>query len=210
VPQVVFGGGDGWCYGFAARTGELLWKFNVNPAGAVWGPAGRGGTKTFIVATPVIWEGKVFVGGGVQPSYGKGPGRLCAIDATQRGDITASGRVWYVGGSDFGRTVSTVVIADGLLYAADVPGFLYCFDVATGHRQWRYDLEADVWGSPIVVDGKVMLGNIDGELHVLKHGRTLEPLAVNNMRNSVYTAPAVANGTLYVATSRRLYAIVRE
>jgi len=207
VPQVVFGGGDGWCYSFAPKTGELLWKFNLNAKDAVWGPGGRGGTKTFIVATPVIYDDKVFLGGGNQPPYGEGPGRLYAIDATQRGEITDSGRVWFVGGSDFGRTVSSVVIADGLLYAVDVPGYLYCLDVQTGRRHWRYDLEADVWGSPIVVDGKVMLGNIDGDLHVLKHGRTLEPLATNDMRHSTYTAPAAANGTLYITTSRRLYAI---
>jgi outer membrane protein assembly factor BamB len=206
-PQVVFGGGDGWCYGFDAQSGTLLWKFNLNPEDAVWGPGGRGGTKTFIVATPVIHDDKVFVGGGNQPAYSRGPGRLYAIDATQRGDITGSGRIWFVGGEDFGRTVSTVVIADGLLYAVDLPGFLHCLDAATGRRHWRYDLEADVWGSPVVADGKVLLGDLDGDLHVLAHGRTLESLAVNNMRNSIYTAPAVAGGTLYVSTSRCLYAI---
>ena len=207
VPQVVFGGGDGWCYSFAPKTGDLLWKFNLNAKDAVWGPAGRGGTKTFIVATPVIYDDKVFLGGGNQPAYGEGPGHLYAIDATQRGDITDSGRIWLVGGRDFGRTVSTVVIADGLLYAVDVPGYLYCFDVKTGRRHWRYDLEADVWGSPIVVDGKVMLGDTDGEVHVLKHGRELESLAINELRHSMRTTPTVANGTLYIATPHWLYAI---
>ncbi len=207
VPQVVFGGGDGWCYGFDPRTGELLWKFNLNPKDAVWGPGGRGGTKTFIVATPVIHDNKVFLGGGNQPAYGEGPGQLYAIDATQRGDITDSGRVWLVGGREFGRTVSSVVIADGLLYAVDVPGLLYCFDVKSGRRHWRHDMEADVWGSPIVVDGKVMLGDTDGEVHVLKHSRKLEPLAVNELRHSMRTTPTVANGTLYIATPRWLYAI---
>jgi outer membrane protein assembly factor BamB len=207
VPQVVFGGGDGWCYGFAPKTGELLWKFNLNAEDAVWGPGGRGGTKTFIVATPVIHDDKVFLGGGNQPAYGEGPGQLYAIDATRRGDITNSGRVWLMGGRDFGRTVSTVVIADGLLYAVDVPGILHCFDVKSGRQHWRYDLGADVWGSPIVVDGKAMLGNVDGEVHVLRHSRALEPLAVNELRHSIRTTPAAAKGTLYIATPRWLYAI---
>jgi outer membrane protein assembly factor BamB len=206
TPQVVFGGGDGRCYGFDSRGGALLWKFGLNPKDAVWGRGGRGGTKLNILATPVIYDNKVFLAGGNDPE-GDGPGRLYAIDATLRGDITDSGKVWRVGGVDFGRSVSTVVIADGLLYAADTAGFLYCLDVETGQRHWKYDLEARVWGSPVVVDGKVMLGNVDGELHVLKHGRTLEPLAVNNLRYSINTAPAAANGTLYIATSRRLYAI---
>ena len=36
VPQVIFGGGDGWLYSFKADEGkdgkpELLWKFDINP-----------------------------------------------------------------------------------------------------------------------------------------------------------------------------------
>jgi outer membrane protein assembly factor BamB len=209
VPQVVFGGGDGWCYGFEPGTGNLLWRFNMNPKDAVWGPGGKGGTKLSIVATPVIYNDKVFLGGGNQPSSCEGHGRLYAIDATQRGDITDSGRLWLVGGRQFGRTVSTVVIADGLLYAADVPGFLYCFDVNTGQRYWRYNTKGEVWGSPIVVDGKVILGNADGDVHVLKHSRKLERLAVNEMPDTIYTTPTPANGTLYIATHSRLYAIER-
>lgn len=206
TPQVVFGGGDGWCYGYEARTGELLWRFNLNPKGAVWGRGGRGGTKVNIIATPVIHQNRVFLGGGNDPD-GDGPGHLYAIDATRRGDITGGGQIWHVGGADFGRTVSTVVIADGLLYAADCAGHLYCLDVDTGRRHWKYDMEARVWGSPIVVDGKVILGNVDGDVHVLKHGKKQEKLAVNEMRRPIYTTVTPANGALYIATQRRLYAI---
>ena len=31
VQQAFFAGGDGWLYGFNARTGERLWKFDLNP-----------------------------------------------------------------------------------------------------------------------------------------------------------------------------------
>ncbi|MFQ5807790.1 MAG: PQQ-binding-like beta-propeller repeat protein, partial [Phycisphaerae bacterium] len=66
---------------------------------------------------------------------------------------------------------------------------------------------AGVWGSPCVVDGKVMLGNTDGELYVLRHGKTLKQLALNDMRHPIYTTPVAAHGVLYVATQRFLYAI---
>ena len=206
TPQVVFGGGDGRCYGYHAKTGGLLWKFDLNPEDAVWGRGGRGGTKLNIIATPVVHENMVFLGGGNDPD-GSGPGRFYAMDATMRGDISVKGKLWHVGGDDFGRTVSTAAIVDGLLYAADSGGFLHCFDVKSGRRHWRYDLGSGVWGSPLVADGKIILGNIDGDLHVLRHSKKLQKLAVNQMGGSIYTSPVAAHGTLYIATSRRLYSI---
>ncbi len=199
-PRVIFGGGDGCCYAFEPLTGKPIWRFNLNPANA---------PKTAIVATPVVYDHKVFLAAGDDPESGEGPGHLYAIDATKTGDISETGRVWHVGGEDFGRTISNVAIADGLLYAADLSGFLSCFDVKTGQRHWQHDMMAGVWGSPIVVDGKVMLGNTDGELYVLEHGKSLKQLALNDMRDAIYTTPVAANGVLYVTTRRFLYAIAK-
>ncbi len=211
-PQVVFGGGDGWCYSYEPRTGKLIWKYNLNEKGAKWDPHG-GGTKSSIVATPVVYDDKVFLALGEDPDNGDGSGFLHAIDATKRGDVTESGRVWRVGGevfpgnSTFHRTLSSVAIADGLLYAADLAGFLYCFDVRTGKPHWRHDAFASVWGSPLVVDGKVMLGTTDGEVVVLRHGKELEELGLNDMRSTVYTTPVAANGVLYISTRNQLVAV---
>jgi outer membrane protein assembly factor BamB len=205
-PQVIFGGGNGWCYSYEPKTGKLLWKFDLNPKDSKWVLGGRG-TRNNIIATPVIQEDKVFLAVGQDPEHGEGIGHLYAIDGTKRGDITDTGKVWHVGGEDFKRTMSTVAIADGLLYAADLSGYLYCFDLKTGKRHWRYDTFSAIWGSPYVVDGKVMIGTEDGEVIVLKHGNTMKKLAVNDMQNSVYTTPVAANGVLYVTNRRMLAAI---
>jgi outer membrane protein assembly factor BamB len=205
-PQVIFAGGDGWCYSFEPLTGEPIWKFDLNPKDAVW-ESGGGGTRTSIVATPVIFDDKVFLAAGDDPESARGPGHLYAIGATLKGDVTERGKLWHVGGKDFGRTITSVAIADGLLYAVDLDGFLSCFDVKTDQRHWRYDMQAAVWGSPCIADGKVLLGNVDGELVVLQHAAVLKELARNDMRNAIYTTPAVADGVLYVATQRFLYAI---
>jgi len=205
-PQVIFPGGDGWVYALDPKNGDIIWKFDLNPKDAVLTPGGRG-TKNSIVATPVIYDDKVFLDVGDDPEYGEGDGHLYCIDATKTDDVTDSARIWHVGGRDFHRSLSGVAIADGLLYAADLSGFLYCFDVKTGKRHWRYDAESAVWGSPYVVDGKVMLGTEDGDVHVLTHGSELKPIGVNNLENSVYTTPVAANGTLYIANRRALFAI---
>lgn len=206
TPQAIFGGGDGWCYSFEATTGELLWKFNLNPPDAVYKSHG-GGTKTAIVSTPVIFDDKVYLASGDDPESGTGPGHLYCIDATKRGDISESGKAWHVGGEDFGRTISNVAIADGLLYAADLSGYLYCFEVANGKQVWKHDMMAGVWGSPAVIDGKVFLASTDGEVYVLKHGRELKQLAMMDMRQAIYSTPTAANGALYVTTRKELYAI---
>lgn len=204
--QAIFGGGDGWAYGLEPKTGEIIWKFDLNPKDSKYILGGRG-TRNEIISTPVVWDNKVYLAVGQDPEHGEGPGHFFAIDATMTGDITESGKIWHVGNKDFNRTISTAAVADGLVYNSDLSGFLYCFDALTGKLNWRYDTEAAVWGSPFVVDGKVMLGDEDGELVILEHGKELKEIATIDMKNSVYTTPVVANGTLYITNRRTLYAV---
>ena len=207
-PQVIFGGGDGWCYSYEPKTGELLWKFDLNPKDSKWVLGGRG-TRNNIIATPVIQHDRVYLCVGQDPEHGEGVGHLYAIDATLRGDVTGSAQVWHFGGKDFHRSMSTVAVADGLLYAADLSGYLYCLDAHTGKLNWKHDLLSAIWGSPYVVDGKVYLGDEDGEVVVLAHGTTEKVLATNDTVNSVYTTPVASNGVLYVTNRRTLFAITQ-
>jgi outer membrane protein assembly factor BamB len=205
-PQVVFPGGDGWLYAFEPRTGKLIWKFDLNPEGTKWSPGGRG-TKNNVIGTPVVHGDKVFVGVGQDPEHGDGPGHLWAIDATQEGDVTQTAVVWHVGGEAFHRTLSTVSIADGLLYVADLSGFVYCFDVNTGQQHWKYDAFAAIWGSTFVADGRVYIGDEDGDIAVLATGKEMELLHEVNMGAAVYTTPAARDGVLYVASRTKLFAL---
>jgi outer membrane protein assembly factor BamB len=204
--QVLFGGGDGWCYALEPKTGELIWKYNLNPPGAKYILGGKG-TANEIIATPVIFDNKVFLCVGQDPEHGEGIGHFHCIDATKKGDVTESAKVWHVGGEDFRRSISTCAIKDGLVYAVDLSGFFNCFDARSGKRYWQHDTMSAVWGSPFVVDGKVMLGTEDGDVLVFNHGKEKKLLATNNMENSVYTTPVTANGVLYVTNRRMLFAI---
>jgi len=64
-----------------------------------------------------------------------------------------------------------------------------------------------VWSSPYVVDGKVLLGDEDGEVVVFEAGREKKVLFEANMENSVYTTPVAANGVLYISNRTKLFAI---
>jgi outer membrane protein assembly factor BamB len=205
-PQVIFPGGDGWLYSFDPKTGKLFWKFDCNPKDSVY-KIGGAATRNNIIGTPVVWEDKVYVGVGEDPEHGEGIGHLWAIDASQDGDVTEKAVVWHRGGEDFHRTISTVAIADGILYAADLSGHLYALDAKTGEHFWMYDAFAAVWGSPFVADGKVYLGDEDGDVVVLRAGKKKEVLHEVNMGSSVYTTPVARDGVLYINSRSTLWAI---
>ena len=103
-----------------------------------------------------------------------------------------------------------MAIDDGVLYAANFSGFLHALDLATGKLLWEHDLLAAVWGSPYIVDGKVMIGDEDGDLTVLNAGKVKEVLSEINFGNTVYSTPVVANGTLFVMTRSHIYAIAQQ
>ncbi len=208
-PQVILPGGDGWIYSLEPETGELIWKFDCNPKDSVWELGGRG-TRNNIISTPVIWEDKVYISVGQDPEHGEGVGHLWVIDATGEGDITETGAVWHRGDEDFHRTMSTAAIDDGLLYIADLSGFVYCLDANTGEHHWTYDTFAAIWGSTFVADGKVYIGDEDGDLAILKTGKEKELIFETNMGSAVYTTPVAKDGVLYIVSRNTLFAIAME
>ncbi len=203
VRQLVSAQGDGWVRGYEAQTGATLWEFDTNPKTAVWPK-----TRNELIATPVIAGDRVYIGNGQDPENGEGVGNFYAIDATKRGDITLSGRLWHF--RDIRRTVSTAAIADGLVYISDFSGFLYCLDAESGKPLWKHDLFAAVWGSPFLVDGRVYIADEDGDVTVLVHGREKKVLAETNMGGAVYGTITPANGTIFLNTQSQLFAIAAK
>ncbi|MHB9045509.1 MAG: outer membrane protein assembly factor BamB family protein [Pirellulales bacterium] len=105
------------------------------------------------------------------------------------------------------RSCGTVAIKDGLLFIADFAGLFHCLDVKTGKPHWTYDLLASAWGSPLIVDGKVYIGDEDGDVSVFRLSPKQELLAEINMGDSVYSTPVVAGNVLYISTRKHLFAI---
>jgi outer membrane protein assembly factor BamB len=200
VQQAFFPGGDGWVYGFDARTGEKLWRFDTNPKDAVWPK-----TRNYLISTPVLYDGKLFIATGQDPENGSGPGRMYSIDPTKRGDITESGRLWQY--DNLRRSISTASVLGGLVYISDFAGFVHCLDITSGKPYWTHDLLSAVWGSPYTADGKVYIGNEDGDIVILQAGKELKKLSQINMGGAVYSTPVAANDTLFIMTRNELFAI---
>ena len=64
-----------------------------------------------------------------------------------------------------------------------------------------------MWGSAIVIDGKIYLGDEDGDVVVLQTGKTKKVLAEMNMGSAVYATFVPANGRLFVNNRNQLFAL---
>ncbi|MDB5311471.1 MAG: outer rane biosis protein BamB [Gemmataceae bacterium] len=268
VRQVIFPGGDGWLYGLVPETGDIIWKFDCNPKNGVYELGGTG-TKNDFIASPVVYDNKVYIAVGQDPEHTDGIGRLWCIAPTKKGDISdeiaaeqksADGKVtiegkpnpnsckvWMYGGDEkrpfavrdfkFGRTMCTACIVDDVLYLGELPGYVHCFNAKTGEHYWQYDTKSAMWGSCYYADGKVLIGNDNGDLYVWRHDKTPAQIddldekapnqkAAREFRQKkrkeiedkyllakiefdapVRSNPVVANGVLYVMTEKTLYAI---
>jgi outer membrane protein assembly factor BamB len=198
--QVVMGQGDGWVRGFEAQSGKKLWEFDLNPKDSVWPK-----TRNEVISTPVVVDGVVYIANGQDPEHGEGVGHAYAIDATKRGDITESGRLWHY--DKIRRSISTAAVHDGLVYLADFSGFVHCLDAKTGQPYWTHDMFAAVWGSTMYIDGKIYIGDEDGDVTVLQAGKELKVISEMNMGSSVYSTAVPANGVLFVNNRNQLFAL---
>jgi len=198
--QVMIGQGDGWIRGYEATSGKKLWEFDTNPKDSVWPK-----TRNELISTPVVYDGLVYIANGQDPEHGEGVGHLYAIDPTKRGDITKTGLVWHY--DKIRRSISTAAVLDGIVYFPDFSGFLHAVDAKTGKAYWTHDMFAAVWGSALVADGKVYLGDEDGDLTILQAGKALKVLGEMNMGSSVYATAVPANGALIIANRNQLFSL---
>lgn len=216
---VFFGGGDGVLYAFDTKFKKdeegydifsNLWKYDCNPADykkdkdgkIIKYPAAEGLSE--IIATPTYYNGKVYVAIGQDPEHGEGVGCLSCIEAD------TGKKVWEF--KKIKRTISTCAVdaSNGLLFAADYSGYVYCLDAESGELYWVYDQKAHMWGSPLAADGKVYIGDEDGDFVVLASDKKMKLLSETFFPAPIYSTPIVANGILYVATQSHLYALYNE
>ncbi len=217
----VFGGPDGWCYAFEStpvrdQDGLMVlkerWRCDCNPPeyrlkdGKPIKYATRNGPSE-VLGTVVVYDGKVYAAIGQDPEHGEGIGCMVCIDPSGKGDVTATHKKWEY--KKINRAISTPSIHDGMVLTGDFSGFLYCLDAATGKELWIHDTKGHIWGSPLVADGRMYIGNEDGYLTILPARREYkkEDVVEVDMTSPIYSSPIAANGVLYIATHTHLFAI---
>lgn len=223
VPQVIFGGGDGWLYSFHAAEWQpgrpygrpnLLWKLDCNPKTAKYSVSGRS-TRNHIIAAPVIHDGLVYVAVGEDPEHGEGDGHLWCVDPTRRGDVSAELAVH--------RDHLAQPIAHKRLQAVDVENAELAVANPNSAAVWHYaefdwngdgriaDFEERMHrtaSSVVIENGILVVSDFSGLVHCLDSmtGRvhwTHDPLA------ACWTTPLIVDGKVYVADEEGKITIFR-
>jgi outer membrane protein assembly factor BamB len=87
-------------------------------------------------------------------------------------------------------------------------GIITCVEAEGGNVLYRGRLGASgpYLASPLVATGNVYIPSSKGVITVIKAGNQLEILAQNDMKEKIFATPAVIGNTLYVRTTKHLYA----
>jgi outer membrane protein assembly factor BamB len=162
------------------------------------------------VPVPVVGNGLVYL------TTAHGPGApVFAVRETATGDITlpatetASAHIAWSQPRD-GAYMMSPVLYQGLLYVSKNNGVFNVFDATTGERVYQQRLGDGTTGftaSLVAADGKIYFSSEDGDVFVVKAGRTFELLAKNPLGDYAMATPAISEGRLYFRTGKSIVAI---
>jgi outer membrane protein assembly factor BamB len=180
-------GGDGLFKGYDPATGKELWRC-----------AGLGNE---VYAMPVVSaKGDLVVG----ISGHNGP--TMAVRPGGTGDVTATHQVWRTTGKNPQR-IGSGVLHEGHLYLADADGFAECIEALTGKVVWKERLGGRLWGSMLLAEGRLYVSNLEGVTFILEASPKFNVLAKNDLAETIYAAPVVSGGELFLRTHQHLYCI---
>jgi outer membrane protein assembly factor BamB len=182
--------------GYDPRTGRELWRLS--------------GSSKITAPTPIFADGLMVVASGrapERPIFAVRPGSRG--DLTLRSGQTSSGAVaWSWTGR--GSYMPTPLAYNGVLYVLANNGVLDAYELKTGAELYRQRLPLVGSGfsaSPVAADGKIYLSNEDGDMLVVRAGRTFEPIATNAIGELLMATPALSDGVMYVRGVSHLFAI---
>lgn len=218
---IFFNGGNGVVYAFeplaaAPPEGQVaklrkVWQFDCDPTAPKENVhrynQNRGESPSDIFGMPVVIGNQVFVAGGGDIWWGKNEAWLQCIDATGEGDITRTAQRWRY--PLVRHVMATPTVADGLVFIGDVGQTIHCVDAATGKAVWTHEASGEIWASACVADGKAYFATRRGQVVILAAAREKQVLATIDLVTPISGTPVAANGTLYLTTMNRLFALAR-
>ncbi|MBC8469405.1 MAG: PQQ-binding-like beta-propeller repeat protein [Planctomycetes bacterium] len=213
-PLVFFCGGDGICYTYDALSSasdtqnvqkiKNIWKYDCDPDSPKENVhqymRNRNKSPSNIKSMPVFHEGRLYITHGGDIWWGKEQCWLKCVDAKN------SRELWSYELSK-GHCCSTPSVHNGLIFVADCEGYIHCVDAKTGKPYWTHDTGNEIWASTLAADGKVYIGTRRGNFWVFAADRNKKIVSSIKLDSPIHGSPVAANGVLYIATMKKLYAV---
>ena len=175
-----------WLYGYDPKTGEELWKVSYGFLGFS------------IVPRPVVADEVVYF----STSFMKT--ELLAMQLGPKASSTPE-VLWRYKRS-VPRMPSPLLVGDAVYLFSD-KGIATCLNRHNGEVRWTGRLGGSFSSSPIFADGKIYVGNREGEMFVIKPGEELDILTKNEFDEAVMASPSAVDNALYVRTEKAMYRI---
>ncbi|MFM8223919.1 MAG: PQQ-binding-like beta-propeller repeat protein, partial [Planctomycetaceae bacterium] len=140
------------CLVFDPETGKELWRVRF------------GGFS--VAARPQLGEGLLLI------NTGFSRGEFVAVRPDGTGDVTDTHVVWHQKKNLPSQPSS--ILVNGLLFSVNDEGVATCLDARTGEPRWTERLGGNVSSSPLFADGRVYVGNHEGQTYVFRPGTTFE------------------------------------
>ena len=106
---------------------------------------------------------------------------------------------------------SPLVIGD-LMYLLGDGGILRCVEFKTGKVNYEERINGSsgsskFFSSPVAADGKIYCGSQQGDVIVIKPGRTFQQLSASKLDSAINATPAIAANHLFIRTENSLYCV---
>ena len=181
-PQIIALGGT-WVMAYAARDGAELWKAEI--------------LTGEITPSPIFAAGLVLI---VSPND-----RLAAFRPDGQGDVSKSHLAWSA--EDNVPDVSSPVSNGDLVFTANTPGMLTCFDVKDGKKLWEHDLGFEVNATPVIAGDRLLVLGRKGGVAIASVAREYKEIGRFDMGEPILASPAIAGDRLFIRSTQTLYCI---
>jgi outer membrane protein assembly factor BamB len=195
---MVVGAGDGSIYAVQPRTGKMVWQFDASTRG--------------LNVAPLVVGDKVYFGHGEQGFKDQTVlGAVFAFDATGTGNITETKQLWSIPKKTVSRA-SPVLFDNKVVYIEDGAS-MFAVDPEKGKEVGKLKLGRIMFGSPVVADGKMYVGEATGMFYILEPGPK-GPKVLHKVRlegeegpEEILGSPIVSHGKIYLPTLEAMYCL---
>jgi alpha-amylase len=214
---VFFGNTNGTFYALNAASGEEQWHFQTSGE-IISSPLVQEGLVVFAssdssvyaldkIKGTKIW--KFVAEGGIQASPASAESTVFITSMSENLsahaiDLQTGKTLWN---TNFGPVVSSPVVTDGVVYAANVQGTVAAVNAMDGTPLWTFEANSPIVSSMGVSQDQVILGDADGWVHALdrQSGKEIWSFQTNG---EIWSSPALTENNIFIgSTDGYLYAL---